>query len=81
MHILNIFLLLLRDESSDVRANLFKQLNYITNVVGVETLQLSIVPAMKELSSNKNWRVRKNSLELLEKLAREIVHIPLLYHN
>ena len=30
MHILNIFLQLLRDENTDVSANLFKQLNYIT---------------------------------------------------
>jgi len=38
LHILNIFLLLLRDENPDVRTNLFKKLNYITKVIGAETL-------------------------------------------
>ena len=38
-HILPIFLALLRDESSDVRLNLFKRLEELNNVIGLENLQ------------------------------------------
>jgi len=38
-HILPIFLALLRDESSDVRLNLFKRLEALNQVIGLENLQ------------------------------------------
>ena len=37
-HILPIFLALLRDESSDVRLNLFKRLEELNKVIGLENL-------------------------------------------
>ena len=37
-HILPIFLALLRDESSDVRLNLFKRLESMNQVLGIENL-------------------------------------------
>ena len=37
-HILPIFLALLRDESSDVRLNLFKRLENMNQVLGIENL-------------------------------------------
>ena len=37
--ILPIFLALLRDEQADVRLNLFKRLNDLNRVIGLETLQ------------------------------------------
>jgi serine/threonine-protein phosphatase 2A regulatory subunit A len=37
-HILPIFLALLRDESSDVRLNLFKRLEDLNRVLGIENL-------------------------------------------
>jgi serine/threonine-protein phosphatase 2A regulatory subunit A len=37
-HILPIFLALLRDESSDVRLNLFKRLDDLNRVIGLENL-------------------------------------------
>jgi serine/threonine-protein phosphatase 2A regulatory subunit A len=37
-HILPIFLALLRDESSDVRLNLFKRLEDLNKVLGIENL-------------------------------------------
>jgi len=65
MHILNIFLLLLRDESPKVRQNMFRHLKFITDVVGVETLQQSITPAFKDLAKDKNWRIRKDIIKLM----------------
>lgn len=37
-HILPIFLALLRDESSDVRLNLFKRIEALNQVIGIENL-------------------------------------------
>jgi serine/threonine-protein phosphatase 2A regulatory subunit A len=49
-HILPLFLALLRDESSDVRLNLFKRLEDLNKVIGIENLAQSIIPALTELS-------------------------------
>jgi serine/threonine-protein phosphatase 2A regulatory subunit A len=49
-HILPLFLALLRDESSDVRLNLFKRLEDLNKVIGIENLSQSIIPALTELS-------------------------------
>ena len=57
-HILPIFLALLRDESSDVRLNLFKRIEDLNRVIGVENLSQSIIPALTELSQDKNWRIK-----------------------
>ena len=37
-HIIPVFLTLLRDEASDVRLNLFKRLEDLNKVIGIETL-------------------------------------------
>jgi len=62
-HILPIFLALLRDESSDVRLNLFTRLDDLNHVIGLENLQQSIVPALKDLSEDKNWRIKLSVVE------------------
>lgn len=48
----------MKDEDSDVRINLFKKLNEITKVLGVEALSQSIIPALTEIAADKNWRIR-----------------------
>ena len=62
-HILPIFLALLRDESSDVRLNLFKRLEDMNKVIGIENLAQSIIPALTELSQDKNWRIKLSVVE------------------
>ena len=62
-HILPIFLALLRDESSDVRLNLFKRLENMNQVLGIENLSQSIIPALTELSQDKNWRIKLSVVE------------------
>ena len=62
-HILPIFLALLRDESSDVRLNLFKKLEDLNSVLGIENLSQSIIPALTELSQDKNWRIKLSVVE------------------
>ena len=62
-HILPIFLSLLRDENSEVRLNLFKRLEYLNEVIGIEDLEQSIIPSLTELSQDKNWRIKLSVVE------------------
>ena len=71
-HILPIFLALLRDESSDVRLNLVKRLEDLNKVIGLENLQQSIVPALKDLSEDKNWRIKLSVVEQYPALAKQL---------
>jgi len=57
-HVLPIFLNLLRDDNSEVRLNLFKRLEDLNQVIGIENLQESIIPSLTDLSQDKNWRIK-----------------------
>ena len=62
-HILPDFLTMLRDENSEVRLNLFKRLEDLNKVIGLEDLQQSIIPSLTELSKDKNWRIKLNVVQ------------------
>ena len=72
-HVLQIFLLLLRDESSDVRVNLFKYLDAITKVIDLDSLSQSLLPALNDLAVDKNWRTRTSAVEFLGFFAKKMV--------
>lgn len=57
-NILPVFLLLLRDEQSEVRLNLFTRLEDLNSVIGIQELQTSLIPSLEELSKEKNWRMK-----------------------
>lgn len=57
-YILPIFLTLLKDESSEVRLNLFERLDDLNQVIGVEELETSLIPSLEELAHEKNWRLK-----------------------
>jgi serine/threonine-protein phosphatase 2A regulatory subunit A len=57
-YILPIFLMLLRDESSEVRLNLFKRLDDLNQVIGIEKLETSLIPSLEELAKERNWRLK-----------------------
>jgi serine/threonine-protein phosphatase 2A regulatory subunit A len=69
-HVLPIFLLLLRDENSEVRLNLFKRLDDLNTVIGIEELQTSLIPSLEELAKEKNWRLKISVIEQFPMLAR-----------
>ena len=69
-HLIPIFLSLLRDESPDVRLGLFKRLDDLNQVIGIENLSQSIVPALEELGSDKNWRVKLTVIDIFPVLAK-----------
>ena len=57
-HILPVFLLLLRDDNSEVRLNLFKRLDDLNSVIGIDELSTSLIPSLEELAKEKNWRMK-----------------------
>ena len=71
-HILPIFLNLLRDDSSEVRLNLFKRLEDLNQVIGIENLQESIIPSLTDLSQDKNWRIKLSVVQQFPVLARQL---------
>ena len=71
-HILPIFLNLLRDENSEVRLNLFKRLEDLNKVIGIEELQQSIIPSLTELSHDKSWRIKLSVVKQMPVLATQL---------
>ena len=71
-HVLPVFLQLLRDESTEVRLALFKHLNYLNEVIGIENLSQSLLPAVNELTSNKSWRVKVTVFNEFPSLAKQL---------
>ncbi len=69
-HILPLFLVLLRDESTDVRLALFKQLSYLNKVIGIESLSKTLLPAITELTQHKSWRVKVTAFKEFPSLAK-----------
>ncbi len=74
-HILQIFLMLLRDEFSEVRVNLFKHLDGLTKVIDIDSLSQSLLPALNELATDKNWRTRASAVEVLPFFAKKMVSL------
>jgi len=72
-HILQLFLMLLRDEVPEVRVNLFKHLDDLTRVIDIDSLSQSLLPALNELSNDKNWRTRISAVEFLPFFAKKMV--------
>ncbi len=68
-----IFLLLLKDETSDVRLNIISNLEKVSKVIGIDLLSQSLLPAIVELAEDKQWRVRLAILEHIPILASQLV--------
>lgn len=72
-YVLQIFLVLLRDEFSEVRVNLFKHLDDLTKVIDIDSLSQSVLPALNDLAEDKNWRTRAAAVEFLPFFAKKMV--------
>jgi serine/threonine-protein phosphatase 2A regulatory subunit A len=53
-----MFLQMLKDEFPDVRLNIISKLESVNNVIGIELLSQSLLPAIVQLAEDKQWRVR-----------------------
>eukprot|EP01051_Picozoa_sp_SAG22_P007771 SAG22_NODE_559_length_9115_cov_4.969720_5_plen_247_part_00 len=61
-----------REDSSEVRLNVISGLDKVSEVIGVEQLSHSILPAVIELAEDKQWRVRQAVSEYMPLLARQL---------
>ena len=62
--ILPKFLQLLKDDDEQVRLTIFKNVGLICDALGVEALSQTTMPALNELATHTNWRIRAESVSL-----------------
>lgn len=62
-HLLPLFLSQLRDECPEVRLNIISNLECVNEVIGIQQLSLSLLPAIVELAEDSKWRVRLAIIE------------------
>ena len=55
-HLVSPVLLLLRDAASEVRLNLISSLGALNEVIGVDVLSQSLLPAILDLAQDSKWR-------------------------
>ena len=72
-HLLPLFLTLLKDQSSDVRLNIISKLDCLNEVIGVQLLSQSLMPAIVEVSTDKQWRVRLAIIGFMPLLGKQLV--------
>ena len=68
-HLLPIFLQFLKDQNCDVRLNIISNLQSVNDIVGVDLLSQSLLPAIVELAEDRQWRVRLAIIDYIPLLA------------
>lgn len=71
-HVVPVVLSLLKDEIPDVRLSVISKLAKINQVIGIELLAQSLLPAIEELAEDKHWRVRMTIIEHIPSLALQL---------
>ena len=71
-HLLPMFLNQLKDECPEVRLNIISNLDCVNEVIGIQQLSQSLLPAIVELAEDTKWRVRLAIIEYMPLLAGEI---------
>jgi serine/threonine-protein phosphatase 2A regulatory subunit A len=64
--------LLLKDVHPEVRLNLISKLDQVNQVIGVELLSQSLLPAIQDLAQDKKWRVRLSIIQHIPALAKQL---------
>ncbi len=70
-HLLPLFLGQLKDECPEVRLNIISNLDCVNEVIGIQQLSQSLLPAIVELAEDTKWRVRLAIIEYMPLLAGE----------
>lgn len=78
-HLLPLFLTQLKDEFPDVRLNIISNLDCVNQVIGINQLSQSLLPAIWELAEDTKWRVRLAIIEYMPLLAGQLVSIIYLF--
>ncbi|GMF53397.1 unnamed protein product [[Candida] boidinii] len=63
---------MLKDEFSEVRLNIISNLQLVNEVIGIQLLSESLLPAITELAKDKLWRVRLAIIEQIPLLAEQL---------
>ena len=66
-----LFLSQLKDEYPEVRLNIISNLDCVNEVIGIQQLSQSLLPAIVELAEDSKWRVRLAIIEYMPLLAGE----------
>lgn len=69
-YLINIFLHLIRDESPEVRLKLIGTLGELSSTVDINVLSQSLLPSIKELGKDRQWRVRIAVIDCMPSLAK-----------
>ena len=64
-----MFLAQLKDECPEVRLNIISNLDCVNEVIGIQQLSQSLLPAIVELAEDTKWRVRLAIIEYMPLLA------------
>lgn len=67
-----MFLNMLKDEFPDVRLGIISKLESVNDVIGIELLSQSLLPAIVQLAEDKNWRVRLAIIQYVPLLASQL---------
>lgn len=71
-HLLPLFLTQLKDECPEVRLNIISNLDCVNEVIGIQQLSQSLLPAIVELAEDSKWRVRSAIIEYMPLLAGQL---------
>jgi len=67
-----MFLQMLKDEFPDVRLHIISKLELVNQVIGIDLLSQSLLPAIVQLAEDKQWRVRLAIIEYIPLLASQL---------
>ena len=62
----------MRDPNSEVRLNVISHLEAGNRIIGMDLLSQSLLPAIHELASDRQWRVRLAIIEYIPLLAAQM---------
>jgi hypothetical protein len=71
-HLLPLFLNQLKDECPEVRLNIISNLDCVSEVIGIQQLSQSLLPAIVELAEDSKWRVRLAIIQYMPLLAGQL---------
>lgn len=62
----------LKDECPEVRLNIISNLDCVNEVIGIQQLSQSLLPAIVELAEDSKWRVRLAIIQYMPLLAGQL---------
>jgi serine/threonine-protein phosphatase 2A regulatory subunit A len=67
-----MIMLMLKDEFPEVRLHIISKIELVNQVIGIDLLSQSLLPAIFQLAEEKEWRVRLAIIEYIPLLACQL---------